>query len=197
VDIGPRGSARTWTPATTTATYLRAVKHDSTITRVHQEDTMDISSPRVRSTAAVTAVLLAAGTGIAAAAPAHGSHVRHLHLVEVQHGSTQLDLGAKGFSPGDRQTITSAIDTRAGHQVGRIDDDCVITQAGARPEAVCTFTMTLPHGQLTGAFAQDLAAPDTGKRQAITGGTGRFAGARGEVRVGHEGPRTPFTIVLR
>jgi hypothetical protein len=56
--------------------------------------------------------------------------------------------------------------------------------------------LTLDDGQLSGSFAQNLAAPDSGKRQAITGGTGRYARARGELRAGREGKHTPFTILL-
>jgi hypothetical protein len=141
---------------------------------------------------------LAAGTAIAtAAASTHPTPRRQIHLVEIQRNSTQLDLGAKGFSPGDRQTITSDLFTPSGAPAGRLDDDCAITQAGSRPEAICTFVITLHDGQLSGAFAQNLAAPDAGKYQTITGGTGRFAGARGELRVGREGKRTPFVIMLR
>jgi hypothetical protein len=140
---------------------------------------------------------IAAGTAIATASPAHETRTTRIHLVEVQRNSTQLDLGAKGFSPGDRQTISSDLFTPSGHAAGRLDDDCAITQAGSKPEAVCSFVITLPHGQLSGAFAQSLAGGDSGKRQAITGGTGRYAGARGELQAGHEGKRTPFVILLR
>lgn len=143
------------------------------------------------------AVLAATGALVAGAGPASAAHHTRLHLVEVQRDSTQIDLGAKGFSPGDRQTIRSDLYAPGGRKAGRLDDDCVITQAGKRPEAVCTFVMTLEGGQLTGAFAQNLAAPDAGKRQAITGGTGRYSGARGELRAGREGRRTPFVVVLR
>jgi hypothetical protein len=147
--------------------------------------------------AIASAGALAVGATLAAAAPVHSPRGQRIDLVEVQRNNTQLDLGAKGFSPGDRQTISSDLFTRAGRNAGRFDDDCAITQAGARPEAVCTFTITLQHGQLTGAFAQSLAASRSGKRQAITGGTGRYAGVRGEVRVGREGKRTPLVIELR
>jgi hypothetical protein len=147
--------------------------------------------------AVAVAGALAAGSAIATAAPADTARARQIHLVEVERNSTQLDLGAKGFSPGDRQTIRSDLFTPSGRKTGRLDDDCAITQAGSRPEGVCTFVITLHDGQLSGAFAQNLTGPDAGKRQAITGGTGRFADARGELRAGREGKRTPFAIVLR
>jgi hypothetical protein len=159
---------------------------------------MNKHSSHLKPAIAVAAAgVLAAGTAIAAPAPAHTAHARQIQLVEVQRNNTQLDLGAKRFSPGDRQTIASDLLTPSGQDAGRLDDDCAITQAGSRPEAVCTFVITLHDGQLSGAFAQNLAAPDSSKRQAITGGTDRFAGARGEIRGGHEGKRTPFVIVLR
>jgi hypothetical protein len=153
---------------------------------------------KVTSTALAITVVAATATTIASAASQAGQPAagRSMRLVEVQRGDRQLDLGAKGFSAGDRQTIHSALFTPGGRPAGRLDDDCAITQAGSRPEAICTFVLTLSGGQLTGTFAQSLSKA-AAKQQAITGGTGRFAGARGELRAGAEGKRTPFTIVLR
>jgi hypothetical protein len=147
-----------------------------------------------------TAAAFVAAAGVAAAAPhpdGHAASARRIRLVEVHMSSAQLDLGRKGFSPGDRQTINSDVLTPAGKKVGRLDDDCAITQAGRSPEAVCTFVITLRRGELTGGFSQSLAGPRGSKRQAITGGTGTYAGARGQIIVGAEGRRTPFTVVLR
>ena len=148
--------------------------------------------------AAAAAVIV--GGGIAAAAPGPDGHTaaaRRIRLIEVQRSSAQLDLGEKGFSAGDRQTIASDVLTPAGKKIGRLDDDCAITQTGKAPQAVCTFVITLPRGELTGGFAQNLAGSDAGKRQAITGGSGAYAGARGQIVAGAEGKQTPFTVVLR
>ncbi len=146
-----------------------------------------------------TAAAGLAATGIATAAPGPSGHTagRRIQLIERQRSSTQLDLGKKGFSAGDRQTITSDVLTPAGRKIGRLDDDCAITQADKQPEAVCTFVISLPHGQLTGTFAQSLSGPDAGKRQAITGGTGIYAGEHGQIVAGPEGNRTRFAILLR
>src|SRR5436309_880318 len=46
-----------------------------------------------------------------------------------------------------------------------------------RPQALCSFTITLPHGRLTETFSENLASRDAGERQAITGGTSAYAGA--------------------
>lgn len=141
--------------------------------------------------AAMLAVTPAAGRTLAATSTAH-----RIHLVEVQRSSHMFDLGPKGFSAGDRQTITSAIYAPDGSRKGRLDDDCAVTQVGQRPEVICSFVLTLPHGQLTGNFAEDLSGDDVGKRQAITGGTADYAGASGQIVAGREGHRTPFVIVL-
>jgi hypothetical protein len=156
-----------------------------------------LRSRRTRSAAVASVVALAVGAAVIDDSPSDAAYVGKIRLVEVQRRSTQIDLGKTGFSPGDRQTIVSDIYTPSGSKAGRLDDDCVITQAGRRPEAVCTFVLSLRHGQLTGAFAENLAGSDVGKTQAITGGTRRYAGAHGELVAGREGRRTPFTVVLQ
>lgn len=147
---------------------------------------------------AIAGITTATAATLSTASEAHTATTTHqIRLVEVERISAQLDLGRRGFSPGDRQTIASDLYTPSGHLAGRLDDDCAITQTGSRPQAICSFVLTLPDGQLSGSFAQNLASSDSGKRQAITGGTGRYADARGEIRVTREGKRTPFTIYLR
>jgi hypothetical protein len=155
--------------------------------------------PHLRTTyaAGVAVAALAAGTALSSANRSDAAYVGKLRLVEVQRHTTQLDLGKTGFSPGDRQTIVSDIYTPSGTKAGRLDDDCAITQAGKRPEALCTFVLSLRRGQLTGAFAENLAGSDIGKVQAITGGTNTYLGAHGELVAGREGRRTPFTVILR
>jgi hypothetical protein len=142
---------------------------------------------------AVTAL----GTSRSAPTAASASRAQRIRLVEIQRGNTQLDLGKRGFSPGDRQTITSDLERPKGGAAGRLDDDCAITAVGKRAGAVCNFVISLPGGQLTGEFFQSFGpGGEPGKLQAITGGTGRYARARGEIRVGTEGARTPFVVNL-
>jgi hypothetical protein len=158
-----------------------------------------------KTSSAVLALAFAScGAATALAASDRGSvaaettRATRIHLVEIQRGSTQLDLGRKGFSSGDRQTITSDLEDARGHAVGRLDDDCAITAVGKRAGATCNFVITLSGGELSGQFFQSFGpGGDSGKLQAITGGTGRYEGARGQIRAGREGRRTPFVIELR
>lgn len=109
------------------------------------------------------------------------SPARRLVLAEHELGAPTLDLGRHGFSPLDRQTITSDLLDLRGHVVGRLDDDCGITAVGKRAGAVCSYAITLHDGQLVGTRFFDFAAAET--PQPITGGSGAYAGARGQIRL--------------
>ena len=133
----------------------------------------------------VLLAVLAGAVAIIAASAVSGDSSRaatrphQLHLVEVQLASSQIDLGRRGFSAGDRQTIVSAILTPGGRRIGRLDDDCAITQAGARPEALCDFTITLPRGQLTGTFSETTGAAGSSAGGASWTGSGAASCAGG------------------
>lgn len=106
------------------------------------------------TTFAVIAAAVAGSCGSEAASDqGSASTVRRIHLIEIERGNTQLNLGRKGFSPGDRQTIASDVYNRAGRKVGRLDADCAITAVGKRAGAVCGSVITLPNGQLTGQIS--------------------------------------------
>lgn len=79
--------------------------------------------------------------------------------------------------------------------VGTSDIDCGITSVRTHGfSAVCTSTLVLPGGSLTATFGGAVAAINA---QAVTGGTGRFEGSRGELRAtGPEGRYTPFVVDL-
>jgi hypothetical protein len=91
-----------------------------------------------------------------------------------------LDLGAAGTSLGDQIVFTGQLlkgDTEVGHQAGV----CTVTSV-ARNEAQCIATYSFRGGQITGQALIVLGnpAPYAG---AITGGSGKYQGAEGEVRV--------------
>ena len=133
--------------------------------------------------------------------PALRHHVvRRIHLVEREIATPHLDLGKPGPSMGDRGTITSDMLNRSGKVVGRADADCGLTAVGRRMGGLCSIVVTLPGGQITGTFFESFG-PGAGEegvvRQAITGGTGRYEGARGQFIVGTESTTaTPITIEL-
>ena len=86
----------------------------------------------------------------------------------------------EGTALGDQIVFTGQLlkgDTEVGHQAGV----CTVTSV-ARAEAQCVATYVLPGGQITGQALIHLGDP-TPYLGAITGGSGRYKGAEGEVRV--------------
>jgi len=134
----------------------------------------------------LTGLLLA--SGMAAAAPEEESDGQPpwkvLHLSERGAGDLAfIDVGAPGPSIGDRLVFSNPIFDPSGALVGRDGSDCVIvridaTQPPARQQVVqCTVSVQLADGQIT---AQGLAQ-GTENYFAVTGGTGAYRKARGEV----------------
>ena len=120
---------------------------------------------------AVGALALAFGTQVFAR--------ETIHLVEHADTDTITDIGAKEDSVGDILTFANPVfDAANAKQVATSQGFCVRTTAGKSWE--CWWTLTLPSGQLTvqGPFL------DKGDSVlAITGGTGKYATARGQMKL--------------
>ena len=139
---------------------------------------------------AIVLVLAAAGVTVAAASSSSADASKHrvqtIQLVAKQTGSTLLVLAAPGHGPVGNQFLSTDDVYRQGRRVG--DDAAVcqfmadLGQAGGRFQ--CLVTLSLPDGQLT---AQGLVTlTETGQQPltlAVTGGTGAYRTAHGEVRV--------------
>lgn len=114
---------------------------------------------------------------LAAAANASAGEV--IAVVERADTDAVTDTGAKGDSVGDVLTFANPVFDRANKtQIGTDQGYCVRTVVGKAWE--CNWTMSLKDGQLTveGPF---LDAGDS--VLAITGGTGKYAGARGQMKL--------------
>jgi hypothetical protein len=109
-----------------------------------------------------------------------------IKLVERPVGETTVDLAAKGDSVGDMLVFANNVFDAANKvQVGTDQGYCIRTVIGKSWE--CFWTLTLKAGQITieGPFA------DTGDSIfAITGGTGKYAGAKGSMKL-HPRDATP------
>jgi hypothetical protein len=139
---------------------------------------MQIRSTRKRALAHL-AVVLSAGLLSAAvfSVPAVQAGSGKLTLVERATTDTVTDLGAKGDSAGDVLTFANEVyDAKNEKQVGTDNGWCIRTVPGKAWE--CFWTLTLAKGQITveGPF---LDAGDS--VLAVTGGTGAYRGARGEM----------------
>src|SRR3954452_5899512 len=106
-----------------------------------------------------------------------------LHAVEVT--DEFLDLGDQGLSPGDQPVFATAL-SRDGRPEGVTGGSCTVTSLNSDNTftASCQATAQLRGGLLT---TQALVTFGPGLQPrftlAITGGTGKYSGASGEVEV--------------
>jgi type II secretory pathway pseudopilin PulG len=134
------------------------------------------------TTAAVVALVALA---IGAVGPAWGSSgaeskQRTFRLEALSTEQNFLDLGTEGTSLGDQIIFTTQLlkgDAEVGHQGGV----CTVTSV-LRNEAQCMATYSLSGGQITGQALIVLGDP-TPYAVAITGGSGKYRGVEGEIRV--------------
>ncbi len=106
-----------------------------------------------------------------------------LRVEEGPGHSSDIDLGGRGNSQGDLEVFTGKlIDPRNEQVIGRTDGQCVVTNP-ATHQRVCVEVFTLEHGTIviTGSNPVGEEGEKVDNRSAVTGGTGRYANARGEV----------------
>jgi hypothetical protein len=139
-----------------------------------------------RKLGAVAAVtVLGALFGAMALSGASAGGEQELHLFAKTTEQTFLDLGEEGPSLGD-QLVFHHVLRSGGERVGHSGGSCTITSTtrGPQGESNCQVTLRLSDGQIA---TQGLVAPPTGFpvafEIAITGGTGRYHEATGELHV--------------
>ena len=117
--------------------------------------------------------------------------------------STVVDLGTKGASQGDMRVVNAPLYDQSGKQsIGRLDAFCVVTDPAVEPNerthmAECTYTYTLPGGEISAQGVNaypKLSEPAPRSVDAITGGTGKYAGVRGERRFETHGNKVTDTL---
>jgi hypothetical protein len=132
--------------------------------------------------------LAAAALAVPAMAMAKGYGHDHggaftLHATQIT--DEFIDIGAPGPSPGDQVIFATAV-SRDGHSEGTTGGSCTVTNINPDNTftASCQATSQLRGGLLT---TQALVTFRTGLQPpfklAITGGTGAYSGASGEVEV--------------
>jgi hypothetical protein len=130
-------------------------------------------------------VASASGTGFASGeASDHRGHLQVLHVRTVDVAERFIDLGDPDFSQGDRNVFTADLyegDRRVGFDGGF----CTVVRIHPDGSSTlqCLGTNSLPYGQLTVQGFVNVSAE--GELQpfelAITGGTGGYRTARGQV----------------
>src|SRR6185436_10135760 len=125
----------------------------------------------------MTRFIMALAGALVICSPAAMAKETTLKLVERATTDAVTDLGAKDDSAGDLLTFANEVyDEGNAKAVGSDTGWCIRTVAGKSWE--CFWTLTLADGQITveGPF---LDAGDS--VVAVTGGTGKYAGVRGEM----------------
>ncbi len=138
-----------------------------------------------------TALLI--GTLSLALLPLAAQAAERLEVVERALTDATLDLGAKGDSVGDLLTWSNPIfDAADKNQIGTDQGYCVRVLVGKSWE--CTWTTLLKDGQIMveGPFYDDKDSLFT-----IIGGTGKFAGARGSMKLhARDAKATSYTFTF-
>jgi hypothetical protein len=120
----------------------------------------------------------------------HRDEGRTLTFVGKNSENKVLDLGAQGPSQGDIRVTNAPIYDESGKErIGRFDPFCAITDPADESSekahmTQCTKTFTLPGGQITvqGLEAYPNLSGLSPGVNAISGGTGKYAGVGGEQR---------------
>jgi allene oxide cyclase len=133
--------------------------------------------------------------GAVSTSPA-GAEPRELKMIEHATTDAVTDTGASGDSAGDILTFANEVfDADDKNKIGTDQGICFRTVPGKAWE--CFWTLTLDDGQITveGPFN------DTGDSVlAVTGGTGAYAGAQGEMAlsaIGTDGKAYTFIYKLK
>ena len=115
------------------------------------------------------------------AAPSAVAEAAVITVVEHATTDTVADVGAPGDSVGDLLTFANEVFDAADTQLlGSSTGVCVRTVASV--EWDCDWTLRLADGQIT---VQGPFFDNADSVLSITGGTGRYVGARGEMALAH------------
>ena len=131
--------------------------------------------------AAVSPALGASSQGAASTLSGHADDQQTIRVIAVfTEFDPNIDVGAPGFSLGDEVVFSGNL-LRDGKQVGRVGVVCtfVSTQNADRVEAQCPTTSVLPDGQIT--TQGTIVNRSLNFTLPITGGSGRYQGADGQV----------------
>jgi hypothetical protein len=144
----------------------------------------------------VLLALSVVGAIIATTVSAKNSGSTTIRLVEKDKAFHFVDnppLGGQNRPPsmGDQFVFTSELLTRSGKHAGMLHATCTVTAGGKDTVSTCFGTFGLKGGQLA-AMTTIIGEAKT-DHIAIVGGTGIYAGVRGEVTSVDRGENTPYS----
>jgi hypothetical protein len=135
-------------------------------------------------------------SGGSAASSEDSNNGQSIRVIAKFKETAEIDVGAQGFSLGDEVVFSGNL-RQGGERVGRLGIVCTFTSTARanRVEAHCPGTATLPAGQIT---VQGLVVNRNLKVLPITGGSGQYQGADGEMHAefAASGPKAVLTFNL-
>lgn len=133
------------------------------------------------ATTALAATALIAGGVVLSSAESASASSRHRIVVTEKASMTNLDLGRKGLSRGDRLAYTSVIRNASGKRVGLGTGDCVLMSGKTEQDALYHCTGIYRMGRADLSVTGLVGGGTSAGKWTITGGTGKWAGARGDM----------------
>jgi hypothetical protein len=145
-----------------------------------------MSRKTIGAALAVAALALAGTASADTAGKSHASHGRTIRLVEAHKHlqPTFVDTGKPGPSVGDLAITSDEVRREDGGQTGTFRQVCTLTDLVGGPFTStfeCTGSITLKDGTI--AMEGPFVPSQPENLAAITGGTGRYSRARGEIAV--------------
>lgn len=140
------------------------------------------------ATAGVVGAVLAISPSTAGAAPSAAPHSQHSLTIEAVEKGTAInmvDVAPADSALGDQLIGTGDLLAADGRKVGTSSFQGISTDAKPRTAELLTFVYDLGDGKITTSGTAKLSAtgPVFDEQFAITGGTGKYKNARGQVRV--------------
>lgn len=137
------------------------------------------------ATAGVVGVVLAISPSTAGATPSGAPHSLTLEVVEKGTAINMVDVAPADSALGDQLIGTGDLIGAGGRKVGTSSFQGISTDAKPRTAELLTFVYDLGDGRITTSGTAKLSAtgPVFDEQFAITGGTGKYKNARGQVRV--------------
>ena len=105
-----------------------------------------------------------------------------IKLLEDEAPGIRVPIGHHtGFAAGDDGFTNRTLRTMQKKPIGQLNISCVTTKGGPNWIQICTGFYTLPGGTLVGTTLDLPSQGPNALHIAITGGTGRYEGARGSI----------------
>jgi len=143
--------------------------------------------------AAIGAALAVGGAGFASASgpAAHGQTFRVRETITAV-GS--VDVAPAGLSVGDESILHLRISSLAGQPIGVNDAVCTVLAPVSAGLTHCVGTGSLPGGTIE--WGGDLSLTAESDTFAVTGGTGTYRDAAGQINVRYTNPPTNTKVIV-